>query len=49
MKIELLLLNLPPFIVGQDIIYQDEDVPQVLLDFLHVKHFHTGNKVSSME
>uniref|UniRef100_A0A3Q3VSZ4 PX domain-containing protein n=1 Tax=Mola mola TaxID=94237 RepID=A0A3Q3VSZ4_MOLML len=33
----------------QDIIYQDEDVPQVLLDFLHVKHFHTGNKVSSMD
>ncbi|GLD59026.1 sorting nexin-24-like protein [Lates japonicus] len=33
----------------QDIIYQYEDVPQVLLDFLHVKHFHTGNKISSME
>lgn len=33
----------------QEIIYQDEDVPQVLLDFLHVKHFHTGNKISSME
>ncbi|XP_040019694.1 sorting nexin-22 isoform X3 [Gasterosteus aculeatus] len=33
----------------QDIIYQNEDVPQVLLDFLHLKHFHTGNKVSSME
>ncbi|KAK9516339.1 hypothetical protein VZT92_024276 [Zoarces viviparus] len=33
----------------QDVIYQDEDVPQVLLDFLHVKHFHTGIKVSSME
>ncbi|KAM7003549.1 sorting nexin-22 [Tautogolabrus adspersus] len=33
----------------QDIIYQNEDVPQVLLDFLHVRHFHTGNKVSSME
>lgn len=33
----------------QDIIYQNEDVPQVLLDFLHVKHFHTGNKISSME
>ncbi|XP_034391713.1 sorting nexin-22 [Cyclopterus lumpus] len=31
----------------QDIIYQNEDVPQVLLDFLHVKHFHT--KISSME
>uniref|UniRef100_A0A3Q3M3W4 Sorting nexin 22 n=1 Tax=Labrus bergylta TaxID=56723 RepID=A0A3Q3M3W4_9LABR len=30
----------------QDIIYQNEDVPQVLLDFLHVRHFHTGNKVS---
>ncbi|XP_053175481.1 sorting nexin-22 [Scomber japonicus] len=33
----------------QDIIYQDDDVPQVLLDFLHLKHFHTGNKISSME
>lgn len=33
----------------QDVIYQNEDVPQVLLDFLHVKHFHTGIKVSSME
>lgn len=33
----------------QDIIYQNEDVPQVLLDFLHVKHFHTGRKTSSME
>uniref|UniRef100_A0A8P4GCD2 PX domain-containing protein n=1 Tax=Dicentrarchus labrax TaxID=13489 RepID=A0A8P4GCD2_DICLA len=29
----------------QDIIYQNEDVPQVLLDFLHLKHFHTGNKI----
>lgn len=33
----------------QEIIYQNEDVPQVLLDFLHLKHFHTGNKVGSME
>ncbi|KAF7223933.1 sorting nexin-22 isoform X2 [Nothobranchius furzeri] len=33
----------------QEIIYQNEDVPQVLLDFLHVKHFHTGNKISSAE
>ncbi|XP_022611931.1 sorting nexin-24-like [Seriola dumerili] len=33
----------------QDIIYQNEDVPQVLLDFLHVRHFHTGNKISSVE
>ncbi|XP_008289852.1 sorting nexin-22 [Stegastes partitus] len=33
----------------QEIIYQNEDVPQVLLDFLHLKHFHTGNKISSME
>ncbi|XP_041795232.1 sorting nexin-22 [Chelmon rostratus] len=33
----------------QEIIYQNEDVPQVLLDFLHVKHFHTGNKISSVE
>ncbi|KAK7893119.1 hypothetical protein WMY93_022271 [Mugilogobius chulae] len=31
----------------QDIIYQNEDVPQVLLDFLHLKHFHT--KAYSME
>ncbi|XP_059191681.1 sorting nexin-22 [Centropristis striata] len=33
----------------QDIIYENEDVPQILLDFLHLKHFHTGMKVSSME
>ncbi|XP_039989508.1 sorting nexin-22 [Xiphias gladius] len=33
----------------QEVIYQNEDVPQVLLDFLHVKHFHTGNKISSVE
>ncbi|XP_042352132.1 sorting nexin-22 [Plectropomus leopardus] len=33
----------------QDIIYQNEDVPQVLLDFLHLKHFHSGHKISSME
>uniref|UniRef100_A0A665UWF7 Sorting nexin 22 n=1 Tax=Echeneis naucrates TaxID=173247 RepID=A0A665UWF7_ECHNA len=33
----------------QDIIYQNEDVPQVLLDFLHLRHFHTGNKISSMD
>ncbi|KAM8750905.1 sorting nexin-22 [Acanthopagrus schlegelii] len=33
----------------QDIIYQNEDVPQALLDFLHLKHFHTGNKISSTE
>uniref|UniRef100_A0A667Z927 Sorting nexin 22 n=1 Tax=Myripristis murdjan TaxID=586833 RepID=A0A667Z927_9TELE len=33
----------------QEIIYQNEDVPQVLLDFLHVKHFHTGNKISSLD
>lgn len=33
----------------QDIIYQNEDVPQVLLDFLHLKHFHTWTKASSME
>lgn len=36
------------FFFLQDVIYQYEDVPQVLLDFLHVRHFHTGNK-SSME
>lgn len=33
----------------QDIIYLNEDVPQVLLDFLHLKHFHTGAKANSME
>ncbi|XP_061896641.1 sorting nexin-22 [Entelurus aequoreus] len=33
----------------QDIIYAYEDVPQELLDFLHVKHYHPGNKMSSME
>ncbi|XP_068169669.1 sorting nexin-22 [Antennarius striatus] len=33
----------------QEIIYQNEDVPQILLDFLHVRHFHTGNRMSSME
>ncbi|KAJ7998321.1 hypothetical protein DPEC_G00221480 [Dallia pectoralis] len=33
----------------QDIIYQYEQVPQVLLDFLHVKHFHSGNKTYSLE
>ncbi|XP_037538460.1 sorting nexin-22 [Nematolebias whitei] len=33
----------------QEIIYLNEDVPQVLLDFLHLKHFHTGNKISSAE
>ncbi|XP_026220460.1 sorting nexin-22 [Anabas testudineus] len=33
----------------QEIICQNEDVPQELLDFLHVKHFHTGNKISSVE
>ncbi|XP_075875433.1 sorting nexin-22 [Nelusetta ayraudi] len=33
----------------QEIIYQNEDVPQVLLDFLHLKHFHTFNKMNSME
>ncbi|XP_077374220.1 sorting nexin-22 isoform X2 [Festucalex cinctus] len=33
----------------QEIIYQYEDVPQELLDFLHVKHYHTGNKISSMD
>ncbi|XP_033823802.1 sorting nexin-22 [Periophthalmus magnuspinnatus] len=33
----------------QDIIYQNKDVPQVLLDFLHLKHFHTGTKAYSME
>ncbi|XP_056454629.1 sorting nexin-22 isoform X2 [Gadus chalcogrammus] len=33
----------------QDILYQYEDVPQELLDFLLLRHFHTGNKVNSME
>lgn len=40
--------NMLFFFFLQDVIYQYEDVPQVLLDFLHVRHFHTGNK-SSME
>lgn len=35
--------------VEQEIIYQNEDVPQVLLDFLHLKHFHTVTKMNSME
>lgn len=33
----------------QDVICQNEDVPQILLDFLHLKHFHTGNKANSLE
>ncbi|XP_019729552.1 sorting nexin-22 isoform X1 [Hippocampus comes] len=33
----------------QEIVCLNEDVPQELLDFLHVKHYHTGNKISSME
>lgn len=33
----------------QDIICQNEDVPQILLDFLHLKHFHSGTKACSME
>ncbi|XP_077566574.1 sorting nexin-22 [Stigmatopora nigra] len=33
----------------QDIIYLCEDVPQELLDFLHLKHYHTANKIGSME
>ncbi|KAK2842610.1 hypothetical protein Q5P01_012810 [Channa striata] len=33
----------------QTIICQHEDVPQVLLDFLHIKHFHTGRRMSSVE
>ncbi|XP_024120096.1 sorting nexin-22 isoform X1 [Oryzias melastigma] len=33
----------------QEVIYQNEDVPQILLDFLHLKHFHTGNRQSSFE
>ncbi|XP_061678455.1 sorting nexin-22 [Syngnathoides biaculeatus] len=33
----------------QEIIYQYEDVPQELLDFLHVRHYHTANKISSVE
>ncbi|XP_057693106.1 sorting nexin-22 [Corythoichthys intestinalis] len=32
----------------QEIIYQCEDVPQELLDFLHVKHYHMA-KIGSME
>lgn len=42
-------LNVWLLSVVQDIIYQNEDVPQVLLDFLHLKHFHTVNKMNSME
>ncbi|KAL0967900.1 hypothetical protein UPYG_G00259410 [Umbra pygmaea] len=33
----------------QDLLYQYEKVPQVLLDFLHVKHFYAGNKTQSLE
>ncbi|XP_036068145.1 sorting nexin-22 isoform X2 [Oryzias melastigma] len=33
----------------QEVIYQNEDVPQILLDFLHLKHFHTGNRQSSFD
>ncbi|XP_061576749.1 sorting nexin-22 isoform X2 [Cololabis saira] len=33
----------------QDVLYLNEDVPQLLLDFLHLKHFHTGTKISSMD
>lgn len=33
----------------QDILYQNEEVPQMLLDFLDIKHFHSGNKISSLE
>ncbi|KAM6970144.1 sorting nexin-22 [Aplochiton taeniatus] len=33
----------------QDMLYQDEEVPQVLLDFLHVKHFHSGHQISSLD
>ncbi|XP_023811389.1 sorting nexin-24 [Oryzias latipes] len=33
----------------QEVIYQNEDVPQALLDFLHLKHYHTGNRHSSFE
>lgn len=31
----------------QVILYKNEVVPQELLDFLEVKHFHTANKICS--
>lgn len=33
----------------QDILYVNEDVPQEILDFLQVKHFHSGNKIGSFD
>ncbi|KAG9280753.1 sorting nexin-22 [Astyanax mexicanus] len=32
----------------QVILYQNEEVPQELLDFLQVKHFHSANKICSI-
>ncbi|KAG5839608.1 sorting nexin-22 isoform X3 [Anguilla anguilla] len=33
----------------QDILYLNEEVPQEILDFLQVKHFHSVNKICSFE
>ncbi|XP_017292495.1 sorting nexin-22 [Kryptolebias marmoratus] len=33
----------------QEIIYENEDVPQVLLDFLHLRHFHKISSVESLD
>ncbi|XP_046890353.1 sorting nexin-22 isoform X3 [Hypomesus transpacificus] len=30
----------------QEIFYQNDEVPQILLDFLDIKHFHSGSKLS---
>ncbi|KPP70832.1 hypothetical protein Z043_110306, partial [Scleropages formosus] len=31
------------------ILYENEEVPQEMLDFLQVRHFHSVNKISSSE
>ncbi|KAG9341176.1 hypothetical protein JZ751_019615 [Albula glossodonta] len=33
----------------QDILYLNDEVPQEMLDFLQVKHFPSGNKISSFD
>ncbi|KAG7473312.1 hypothetical protein MATL_G00094430 [Megalops atlanticus] len=33
----------------QDVLYQNEEVPQEMLDFLQVKHFHSVNKICNFE
>ncbi|XP_067090291.1 sorting nexin-22 [Osmerus mordax] len=30
----------------QEIFYQNDEVPQIVLDFLDIKHFHSGSKLS---